>query len=122
MGKHGGRAEVKTAGSLTPQRLFCSRGHKKNRARSEVALHAGGRYVPSIMADGNVSFHYRIYLKNRPGNPLEIELLSESLKDDFAASGDGVGITNNYQTASGGVFVVRLDEIAALHAEVVNAG
>jgi len=74
------------------------------------------------MADGNIAFLYRIFLKNRPGNPVEIELLSETLKDDFAASGDGLGITNNYQTASGGVFVVRLDEIAALQAEVVNAG
>lgn len=73
------------------------------------------------MADGNVSFHYRIHLKNRPGNPIEVALLSETLKDDFAASGDGIAIVNNYQTASGGVFVVRLDEIAALQAEVVNA-
>lgn len=79
-------------------------------------------YARRIMADGNVSFHYRIYLKNRPGNPVEVELLSEGLKDDLAASGEGLGITNNYQTASGGVFVVRLDEIAALQAEVVNAG
>lgn len=86
-----------------------------------IAPHSDIGYIQNVMADGNVSFHYRIYLKNRPGNPVEVELLSETLKDDFAGSGDGCGITNNYQTASGGVFVVRLDEIAALQAEVINA-